>query len=127
MDDESAVLAANNAFYVAFATGDIEAMGRLWADRPQVSCVHPGWAPLFGRAEVMASWRAVLAKPPAVTVDEARVALHGAAAVVLCRERIGKASLSASNVLVRTADGWKIVHHQSGPMAPQEQTALVLH
>ena len=74
MDDESAVLAANDAFYVAFATGDIEAMGRLWADRPQVSCVHPGWAPLFGRAEVMASWRAVLAKPPAVTVDEARVA-----------------------------------------------------
>src|SRR3546814_6619118 len=104
MGDEDALLAANGAFYMALGTGDLVAMERLWADRPQVSCVHPGWAPLLGRAEVMASWRALMARPQTVKVEEERVALHGDAALVLCRERIGQTAFAASNLYARRSE-----------------------
>ncbi|HET8726435.1 MAG TPA: nuclear transport factor 2 family protein, partial [Alphaproteobacteria bacterium] len=63
----------------------------------------------------------VLTRPPKVTPEDERVALHGDAALVLCHERIGTAALAASNMFARTADGWKMIHHQAGPMAQQEQ------
>src|SRR3546814_3506706 len=99
MGDEDALLAANGAFYMALGTGDLVAMERLWADRPQVSCVHPGWAPLLGRTEVMASWRALLARAQTVKVEEERVALQGDGALVLSREAIRKTAIRDSNLL----------------------------
>ncbi|MDU6489344.1 nuclear transport factor 2 family protein, partial [Bradyrhizobium sp.] len=44
MSDESDLLAANAAFYAAFAAGDFAALAALWADRDGISCIHPGWS-----------------------------------------------------------------------------------
>ncbi len=41
--------------------------------------------------------------------------LQGAAALVLCYERVGAHSLIATNVFVREEESWLMVHHQSGP------------
>ena len=78
--DERAVLAANAAFYRAFAERDVAAMDALWARSVPVACIHPGWQVLNGREAVMASWRGILAGvPPAIRCSEAiaRVAGHG--------------------------------------------------
>ena len=40
--DEHAVLAANAAFYRAFAERDVDAMDALWARSIPVACIHPG-------------------------------------------------------------------------------------
>jgi ketosteroid isomerase-like protein len=117
--DETAVLAANEAFYVAFARRDLQAMDGLWARRATVSCIHPGWEPLRGRAEVMASFHAILTGPgaPPVKSGRAAVTLLGDAAFVICSESIDGAELVATNFFVREDDAWKLVMHQAGPVA----------
>ena len=56
MSEHAAVNFANEAFYVAFSTRDLEAMDALWARQAPVTCIHPGWNALTGRDAVMESW-----------------------------------------------------------------------
>ena len=120
--ERDAVLAANLAFYHAFTTRDGAAMDRLWARSAPVTCIHPGWAPLAGRARVMESWRAILANPEAPHVarhDDAPF-LHGNVAIVLCEEEVSGGRLAASNVFAKEAGQWRLVHHQAGPLVVEE-------
>jgi len=118
--EEDAVLAANAAFYRAFEKRDVAAMEELWASRSAVACIHPGWAPLFGRAAVLASWEGILEGPasPSIGCMEARAHLCGDTSFVVCTERLLEGDLVATNIFVREDARWKLVHHQAGP-APQ--------
>lgn len=112
------VLFANDAFYLAFAHGDLEAMNRLWADRDDVVCAHPGWAWLSGRDAVMDSWARILGNPdqPAVHVHAARtVAVADDVMLVICYETVGDTVMTAVNVFVSSSDGPRLVSHQAGP------------
>lgn len=115
-----AVLAANAAFYRAFAAQDFAAMDALWARETPVACVHPGWEPLLGRASVMASWAAILggSEAPRIRCEAPRAFPLGAGAFVVCREVLeGRGALAATNAFAREAGGWRMVHHQAGPAA----------
>ncbi|WP_245334080.1 nuclear transport factor 2 family protein, partial [Bradyrhizobium guangdongense] len=57
MANDSKVIAANAAFYAAFSAGDFDEMQRMWADDDAISCIHPGWPAIIGRATVIGSWR----------------------------------------------------------------------
>lgn len=111
------MLAANRAFYRALSSGDLPAMDRLWSRERPVSCIHPGRPALSGRDAVMASWRSILTRPPAISAENPSVAAHGDIAVVLCVERAGTAVMTATNIFARSAEGWKMVHHHAGPVA----------
>lgn len=114
--EAAAVLAANAAFYRAFAAADIEAMTGLWAEVAPVACIHPGWGLLSGRREVLESWRRIFANaPPDILCHGARAFLLDEAAYVVCFEIMSEGVLIATNVFVREAGGWRIVHHQAGP------------
>lgn len=127
-DGAAAVLDANRAFYAAFAAGDAAAMARVWADRSPVTCIHPGWPPLHGRAQVLASWRAILSRPPAVTAEDEQIVIHDDTALVLCRARVGTQALAATNVFRRTDDGWRLIHHHAGALArPAQPPASRMH
>jgi ketosteroid isomerase-like protein len=117
--DDLDVLAANAAFYRAFADHDADAMEALWAQRDAVACVHPGWQALHGRDEVMASWRSILDSPdaPEISCSRASVYATGEVAFVLCVERLQGGTLAATNVFVREGGEWRIVHHHAGPIA----------
>src|SRR4249919_1613528 len=43
MEDEQAVIAANQAFYRAFETLEIKEMEKVWLRASHIKCVHPGW------------------------------------------------------------------------------------
>ena len=118
MRDEERVLAANAAFYHAFAAKDAAAMTAVWARRAPLFCVHPGWQALRGDA-VLASWRAILAGPgaPPITCADAVAHVLGEVAVVVCIERIPAVELVATNVFVREDGEWKMVHHHASGMA----------
>ncbi|MEX2650419.1 MAG: nuclear transport factor 2 family protein [Alphaproteobacteria bacterium] len=120
------VLAANAAFYRAFAAGDFQAMDALWARRAPVACTHPGWRALIGRDAVLASWAAILSAPerPAIVCFAPHAVLLGETALVLCYEDVG-AWLAATNVFVREDGAWRMVHHHAGPArdAPAEEPA----
>jgi ketosteroid isomerase-like protein len=119
MRDEERVLAANAAFYHAFAAKDADAMAALWARRAPLACVHPGWHALRGRDAVLASWRAILGGPgaPPITCADAAAHVLGDVAVVICIERIPAVELVATNVFVREDGEWRIVHHHASGMA----------
>ena len=116
MSDKTAVLFANEAFYVAFLSGDYRAMESLWARNFPVSCIHPGWHHLMGREVVMESWQSLLnnADLPDMSYSNAVASIYGDTAVVICYETFPEALLVATNVFVREEANWKIVHHQSG-------------
>ena len=115
MDRDDAVLAANTDFYVACARGDAAAMEALWARGTDVTCIHPGWQALVGRAAVMESWQAILASPPAVRCIGARVFVNGTNAHVICYEGLGDGMLVATNLFVFEDQHWRMIHHQAGP------------
>lgn len=119
--EQEAVLAANEAFYRAFARRDLAAMDRLWAESAEVTCLHPGWGPCRGRDAVMESWAGILgnAEAPHIRCLRSQATIYGDVAVVVCYEAIEQSYLIATNLFVREAGAWKLVHHQAGPLAAE--------
>lgn len=114
--DDGDVLAANAAFYEAFASADGAAMEGLWARRAPVACIHPGWGLLVGREDVVESWRRIFDNaPPDIICHGARAFLLGNTAYVVCLEIMPEGVLIATNFFVREETGWRIAHHQAGP------------
>jgi hypothetical protein len=119
-DDEERelVLAANRAFYWAFNARDYDAMAQVWAPAGAMVCLHPGQPPLQERADIMASWRAILAHPqaPRIRCMGEWVMGRPGLAIVVCREILEEGQLMATNTFVRLAEGWRMVGHHAGPV-----------
>jgi ketosteroid isomerase-like protein len=120
VSDEAGVLAANGAFYAAFAAGDFAAMDGLWARQAPVACVHPGWPPMQGREKVIDAWRGILQNPPrpAIRSFDEHVMMLDNVGVVIGFEMIGEVTLVATNIFVREDGAWKMVHHQAAITDP---------
>ena len=120
MTDQNELEAANAAYYAAFASRDVAAMSRLWADN-DISCIHPGWRALVGRRDVVESYRLILSNPNQARVDHRDVIsfLHGDEGRVLCVESVAGGALAATNLFRRVAGFWRLVHHQASPIAEQ--------
>jgi len=105
MNDEEEALAANAAFYAAFAASDAERMDAVWARRAPVACVHPGWEVLVGRDPVMESWRRMFETggAPPILCEKAVAHLLGPSAFVTC-------------LFVREEGRFRMVHHHAGPL-----------
>lgn len=116
---EDEVLAVNERFYEAFAQRDREAMARVWAEKAPVVCIHPGWPPVRGRTEVLASWAAIFQhdESPPIRCEAPSVTLFADTATVVCRERIGNSVLAATNIYAREDGGWTLVHHHASGLA----------
>lgn len=123
MIETTAVLFANDVFYVAFAGRDMGAMDQVWAEQTPVACIHPGWNPIAGREEVMESWAAILGNEgsPPVQCRNAHATLIGDVAVVVCHEEIDDTFLIATNIFVKEDGRWKMIHHQAGPSLPPDE------
>ena len=118
MSDEADILAANTAYYRAFASADFAAMSRIWAD-DNVSCIHPGWPVLLGRQAILESYREILRSPNQERIEPRNetVIAAGEEARVICVEFVGGAALAATNMFKRVAGAWRMTHHQAGPIA----------
>lgn len=118
MSDERDLLAANAAYYRAFATRDAVAMGRIWADEG-VSCVHPGWPVLIGREAILDSYRNILRNPGQEPIEHrhATAMVSGGDGRVLCVEIVGGMALAATNWFRRIDGAWRMIHHQASPIA----------
>jgi ketosteroid isomerase-like protein len=130
------VEAVNTAYYEALEHGDFEALAQLWLTEgePEVSCVHPGWPVLTGRGEVLRSYALIMANTDYIQffLTDVKVAVTGGTALVSCTENIlsgGPAPeegeepgplvgqlVVATNVFLRTPDGWKLWSHHGSPV-----------
>ncbi|MER6556808.1 nuclear transport factor 2 family protein [Streptomyces sp. NPDC001027] len=147
--DVEQVEAANTAFYEALEQGDFDGVSSFWlapsdlgvdetyhdpADVGVVSCVHPGWPVLTGRAEVLRSYALIMANTDYIQffLTDVHVSVTGDTALVNCTENIlsgGPAPeageelgplvgqlVVATNVFRRTPDGWKLWSHHASPV-----------
>jgi ketosteroid isomerase-like protein len=124
------VEAANTAFYAAFETADLDAMQELWLDDPDTVCVHPGAVPVRGTGPISRSWALIMANTPYIQffLTDVEVGIRGDVASVTCTENVltgdertgpdafGGAKAVATNVFVRTPDGWRLWVHHSAPV-----------
>jgi ketosteroid isomerase-like protein len=62
-DDETVaeVRHANERFYRAFESLEIERMAALWVQAERAKCVHPGWELLEGWEAIRQSWEGIFA------------------------------------------------------------------
>ena len=120
MSEQMTVLFANEAYYAAFQSGDYETMETLWARSVTVTCIHPGSHHLMGWDLVMESWKSILTNGdlPDMEAVNSIANIYGDMAVVICYEVFREVTLIATNIFVKEADSWKMIHHQAGSSQP---------
>ncbi len=129
-DDKSEVEAANAAFYTAFESADLDAMTELWVEDAETLCVHPGALPVRGTGAINRSWALIMANTPYIQffLTDVEVSVLGDTAAVTCTENVltademtddgsfNGAKAIATNVFVRTGEGWRLWIHHASPV-----------
>ena len=114
---DAAVADADDRFYAAFETGDIDAMSDLWEHSPDVICTHPGWPRLRGWSQVSGSWVRLFTGDQRLQfiVSEREVLRVGDIALVSQDENLlgasGPATISALNAYRLTGGAWHMIAH----------------
>lgn len=114
--DPAAIQFANDNFYLAFNNRDAVQMSGLWSQDYPCVCIHPGWAPLLGRDEILESWENIFReRGPGVPIvcHNPRVLLQGSLFSVICYEQLPTGWLVATNNFVIEAGDVRMVHHQA--------------
>ena len=116
-------------FYDALRDGDLERVMAVWADDEDVVCVHPGGARAVGPQAVRAAFAAIFANGHiAVYAEHVKRIQSMGSAVHSVLERIDVVTVEgprtgwivATNVYVKTSQGWRLVVHHASPGAPDE-------
>lgn len=112
------------AFYEALHAGDIEQLMACWADEDDIVCVHPAGSRLVGAAAIRSSFESMLTGGRIrVTVERTRKVESLSASVHSVLERIDVQTAEgpqhawavATNVYLKTAQGWRLVAHHASP------------
>ena len=127
MSDKEAVERANSAFYDAFQAMDNDAMAECWARREQDICIHPGWEVIWGWEAIQSSWDAIFENSGYMRFElsDLAIACLGDVARLTCLENIYSvveeatthAQVAATNLFVRTDEGWRMILHHGSPVA----------
>ena len=124
------------AYYEAFRAADIEQMMALWAERPDIVCVHPGSPRAHrGVAGVMESWLMVFARELNIGIEPRIVGSQesGELLSLIIEEAITRpGDVAATGTILisqtwRRIDGrWRLTfHHAShGRRAPPSQEGM---
>ncbi|MDE1952649.1 MAG: DUF3225 domain-containing protein [Betaproteobacteria bacterium] len=132
---QSSAEAAEAAFYEALQLADVDALMRVWADEDDVICVHPGGPRLVGPAAIRASFEQLFAAGPLRITPERALrtvtlggAVHNVVERVLGQRDLGEqrfAFVLATNVYIKTPDGWRLVLHHASPATAQEAVEVM--
>lgn len=124
----------NATFYEAFETADLDTMQDLWLDDADSLCVHPGALPVRGTGPINRSWALIMANTPYIQffLTDVEVSVLDGVASVTCTENVltgdestgpdafGGAKAVATNVFVRTPEGWRLWIHHASPVLSGE-------
>jgi uncharacterized protein (TIGR02246 family) len=129
-------------FYEALREADLDKLMALWADDDEVFCVHPGGPRVVGATAIRLAFEAVFASSGRIHVHPERVrrvhsidsAVHNLVERVELHTAEGRRTghVVATNVYLKTAQGWRMVAHHASPGTAQEtpeivETPSVLH
>ena len=117
------------AFYEALRHGDIDKLMACWADEDDIVCVHPGGARLLGAGAIRAAFDmmfgngSIQAKAEKVhRVESMSNSVHSVLEriEVLTDDGPRHAYVIATNVYLKTAQGWRMVAHHASPGSQAE-------
>jgi ketosteroid isomerase-like protein len=131
---------AQRAFYEAIERADLAGMMAIWSQQDDIVCIHPGGDRHCGAEAVHESWRQIFQRGPqlkfslvaARSYRQRTLSIHSVCERISHRSGAhGPVSAIATNVFVRTADGWKMLVHHASPMPaerlPEQTSSPVLH
>ncbi len=120
------VTRANQEFYEAFESLDVNRMDRIWLQQEYVTCIHPGWSLRVGWPAVRDSWVLIFNNTFSMTFDltEVQIQVAGDVAWVICTENISsrqgeavnQSRVLATNLFERVGERWVIIHHHGSPV-----------
>jgi uncharacterized protein (TIGR02246 family) len=111
-------------FYEALQQADLNRLMAVWSDDDEVACVHPGGPRVGGHAAIRASFAAIFENGAIPVQPRAVRRLHALGCAVhhvveqvrIVDEQGGReAWVLATNVYVKTAQGWRMVAHHASP------------
>ena len=135
--DEKEVAKANESFYSAFESLNVQQMESVWAKDADIQCGHPGWRILRGWKPVMESWQRIFENTPQIRfmLTDLSIEVRGELAWVTLYENLNSslegqnvaAMILTTNIFRKGADGWRMIHHHGSSVAqaPQDQTPTV--
>ncbi len=112
------------AFYDALQHADIERLMACWADEEDIVCVHPGGPRLVGHEAIRATFEAMFANGSVMATpeklhrhDDGHCAVHSVIerVAVLTDDGPRHAFVLATNVYIKTAQGWRLIAHHASP------------
>ena len=117
---------AAQAFYQAFEARDIDAMMATWADDEDIVCVHPGGSRHVGYDAVRQSFEHLFAGDTRLTfrldqpvsIETVGLAMQSAIEHLRAGDEGRRGTAIATNVLMRTPYGWRVVCHHASPAPP---------
>ena len=122
---------ANERFYRAMESLDIDIMASMWVQSDRAKCIHPGWDILEGWEAVHQSWQAIFANTDYMrfVITDAAVHLYGHVAWVTCVENLTQSiearqmsQMLSTNIYELSDDNeWYIVHHHASPILRQSR------
>ena len=120
------VTAANERFYRAFESLDIEQMAKVWVQDDTAQVIHPGWTLKLGWDEVRDSWDAIFKNTNYMEflLTDVNVTVSGPWARVTCVENLRSVAggqenmgqVQATNLYTFTGEEWLMVHHHGSPI-----------
>ncbi|MFD2113576.1 YybH family protein [Thiorhodococcus fuscus] len=114
---------AEDAYYDALESGDVEAMSRIWDAEDGIACLLP-MTPMAIGAQVPLLWRTLFEQGGRFDLQVRHLGWieNGDLAIHLVEERVAAAPgvqvpppIYATNVFRRDVDGWRLVLHQNSP------------
>ncbi len=121
-------------FYEALQRGDIERLMAVWSDDEEISCVHPGGPRVVGAGAIRSAFESIFANG-AVNAHPEKVrrlqtlgcAVHSVLEQIriMTPEGPKTAWVVATNVYLKTAQGWRLVSHHASPGSPREVQEIV--
>ena len=125
-DEQTEILAANEAFYRAFEKKDMEAMSAIWSQGTGSRCIHPGRPVLRGWKDIRYSWEQIFKNTNYLEIDTEIIAIEirDMLAYVIVLENVRQVSRGrniqaqslATNIFERMASAWYLVHHHGSPI-----------
>ena len=113
---------------------DIERLMAVWSDDEEISCVHPGGPRVVGAGAIRAAFESIFANG-AVNAHPEKVrrlqtlscSVHSVLEHIrlMTPEGLQSAWVVATNVYLKTAQGWRLVSHHASPGSPREVQELV--
>jgi ketosteroid isomerase-like protein len=118
------------AFYEAMRKGDIAALMACWADEDDIVCVHPGGPRFMGAGAIRTSFEQIFQGGNVIKasihalhrVHTLSTAMHSLVERVQVgsAEEPAEAYVIATNVFIKTAQGWRMVVHHASPGTARE-------